>query len=214
MTTRRYFLSVLASCALLAAPQAWAQAPEKVRRVGWLTGGSPKSHARVLEAFREGLKERGWVEGRNFTLELRWAEGKLDRLPSLAAELVQLKPDVILTAANVVHHAVKKETSTIPIVMATGADPVAAGLVASFARPGGNVTGLSGFFEATPIKMLELAAALVPRGARVSVLLDANYSTPPFRARLRDDFERMAKSAGFRVAFVEVATAEDRKSVV
>lgn len=206
MSNRRRFLCVLASCALLSAPRAWAQAPGKLRRIGWLTGGSPKSHARLLEAFREGLKERGWIEGRDIALELRWAEGKLDRLPSLAAELVRLKPDVILTAANVMHFAVRKETSTIPIVMATGADPVAAGLVASYARPDGNVTGLSGFYEAIPIKMLELAAALVPRGARVSVLLDVSYI---FSAQVREDFERAAKAAGFRIEFLKVATPED-----
>lgn len=202
---RRRFL--LAAGALFAMPYARAQAPERMRRIGWLTAGSPKSHARPLEAFREGLREHGWVEGRNITLELRWAEGKVDRLPSLAAELVRLKPELIVTAANVVSLAVKKETSTIPIVMATGADPIEAGLVTSLARPDGNVTGLSGFFEATPIKMLELAAALVPRGARVVVLHDVASSFS--RARYRGEIERTAKALGLRAEFVEVATAEE-----
>ncbi|HUG77132.1 MAG TPA: ABC transporter substrate-binding protein [Burkholderiales bacterium] len=184
-----------------------AQTPEKLRRVGWLTGGSPKSHAKLLQAFREGLREHGWVEGRNLVLELRWAEGKLERVPMLAMELVRLKPDAIVTAANPVIAAVKKATSSVPIVMATGADPVAHGLVASLARPGGNVTGLSGFFEATPTKMLELAAALVGKGTSVSVLVDVN--TPFSRAEYRDAAERTAGALGVRVKFVEVAGIED-----
>ena len=202
---RRRFL--IAAGVLLCARRAWAEAPGKLRRLGWLTGGSLKSHAKLLEAFRAGLKEHGWVEGRNITLELRWAEGNMDRLPSLAAELVRLKPDVIVTAASPVVFAVKKETSTIPIVMATGADPIAYGLVASLARPGGNVTGLSGFFEATPIKMLELAAALVPPGARVAVLLELKtaFSLPQYRG----DFARAAKTVGVRTEFLEVAAVGD-----
>lgn len=207
---RRGFL--LAAGALLAAPLARAQAPGKARRIGWLTGGSPTTHAKLLDAFREGLREYGWIEGRNIALELRWAEGNLDRLPALAAELVKSKPDVIVTAAQVVHRAVKRETSTIPIVMATGADPVEAGLVASFARPGGNVTGLSGFYEATPIKMLELAAALVTRGAQVSVLVEVKSAFS--RARYRGEVERAAKAVGLRPEFLEVAAVEDVSRVL
>ncbi len=207
---RRRFL--IAAGALLAAPFARAQAPEKMHRVAWLTGGSPKSDARFLEAFRDGLKERGWIEGRNFTLELRWAEGNRDRLPPLAAELVRLKPDVIVSAGNVVHLVVKKETSTIPIVMAMGADPVEAGLVASLARPGGNVTGLTSFHEATPIKMLELAASMVPRGARVAVLVDVH--TPFYSARYRAEIERTAKAGGVRPEFIETAAPQDASRVL
>jgi len=204
---RRRFTALIAGAlaAIVALPR--LASGQAVRRIGWLTGGSPKSHAKLLEAFREGLKEHGWVEGRNIALELRWAEGNMERLPLLAAELVRLKPDVIVTAANPVHVAVKKATATIPIVMATGSDPVAAGLVTSLARPGSNVTGLSGFFEATPIKMLELAAALVPRGARVAALLETKtaFSLPQYRS----EFERTAKATGVRGEFVEVASAED-----
>jgi len=165
-----------------------AQPSTKVYRIGWLTGGSPQSHATLLDAFRRGLQERGWVEGRNIVLELRWAEGNLERLPSLAADLVRQKPDVILTAANAVHLAVRKETRTI-------------------ARPGGNVTGLSGFFEATPIKMLELIAALVSAGARVSMLVDAN--TIFARPHNRGEVERTARSVGVQLEYVEVATPQE-----
>jgi len=204
---RRRLLAALFALGIPAWPRvAQTQAPGRVRRIGWLTGGSPKSHARPLGAFRAGLKDYGWVEGQNIAIDLRWAEGKLERLPSLAAELVRLKPEIIVTAANVVHLAVRKETSTIPIVMATGADPVASGLAASFARPGGNVTGLTGFYEATPFKMLELAASLVPRGARVSVLIEVKAV---YLAQLRDDLVNPAKAAGLRVEIVEVATPDD-----
>lgn len=195
--------AILAAAAAAFAPP-WALAQEKLRRVGWLTGGSPKSHAKLLEAFRAGMKEHGWVEGKNLALELRWAEGKLDRLDTLAAEMVALKPDVIVTAANVVHAAVKRATSTIPIVMLTGADPIATGLVTNLARPGGNITGLSGFFEATPIKMMELAAALTPRGGLVAVLGDPN--TLFGEATYRRQVDEAASRAGVRRAFVDVKT--------
>ena len=109
--------------------------------------------------------------GRNVILELHWAEGKMDRIPSLAADVVRSHPDVILTSANLIIAEVKKATNSIPIVMATGADPVEWGLVASLARPGGNLTGLTGFYESTPIKMLELVGTLVPRGAHIATLL-------------------------------------------
>jgi putative ABC transport system substrate-binding protein len=209
-TGRRQFL--MAAGALLATPLARAQTTEKMRRVAWLTAGSPKSHGGFLQAFRDGLKERGWVEGRNLAIEARWAEGHMDRLPPLAAELVRLKPDVIVSAGNVVHLAVKKETSTIPIVMAMGADPVKAGLVASLARPGGNVTGLTSFHEETPIKMLELAASMVPRGARVAVLADVHI--PFYSARYRAEIERTAKAVGVRPEFIETAAPEDASRVL
>jgi putative ABC transport system substrate-binding protein len=204
--SRRQFL-VAATAMVIEPIGSEARESVKVYRIGWLTGGSPTSHAALLEAFRTGLQEHGWVEGRNIVLELRWAEGNLERLPALAADLVRQKPDVILTAANVVHLAVRKETQTIPIVMATGADPVEAGLAESLARPGGNVTGLSGFFEATPIKMLELISALVSPGARVSMLVDAN--TIFARPHHRGEVERTAKSVGVQLEYVEVATPQE-----
>ena len=192
---------------LLAAPLAARAQWAKPRRIAWLTGGSPKSHARLLEAFREGLRQHGWVEGQNITLELRWAEGDLTRLPALAEELVRLKPEVILTAAQPGNLAMKMATSTIPIVMATGADPVGGGLVASLARPGGNVTGLSGFYEVTPVKTMELAAAVAPPGARVAVLLDVK--SPFARGGYRQEVERAVRTFGFRADYFELGSAEE-----
>jgi putative ABC transport system substrate-binding protein len=194
--------------AALASPVLRAQPPSaKLRRVGWLTGGSLRSHASLLAAFRDGLREHGWVEGKNFTLELRWAEGDLSRLPTLADELARLNPEVILTAAQPVNLAMKKATATIPIVMATGADPVGGGLAASLARPGGNVTGLSGFYEVMPLKMVELAAALVPQGARVAIFVDGK--SPFARGAYRRDIEHAVKTFRLRADYFEAATPEE-----
>ena len=199
---------LLAITAMVAAPIVRAAGRTKaVRVVGWLTGGSPESDAKLLEAFREGLKAHGWLEGRNLRLEARFARGKPDRVPALAGELVGLKPDVIFSGATPIHLAFKKATSTIPIVMGTGADPVAAGLVASLAHPGGNVTGMVGLLEATPIKMLELAAGLVPRGARIELLVDR--STPFASAAYREQVMHSATALGVRAEYSQVKSGED-----
>ena len=213
MKRRSFVVGTMLALSGAVAPMG-AQEARKLRRIGWLTGGSPTSHARALQAFRDGLRDHGWVEGRNIALELRWAEGRLERLPALAAELVELKPDVLLTAANVVHLAMRRATSTIPIVMATGADPVAAGLAESFARPGGNVTGLTGFYESTPIKMLELAFVLTPRGSRISVLMDSNFISTGFQAQLRKEFEQLVRDAGYRLDMLRVTTPSDVERAV
>ena len=201
---------LFAAGAILAAPFIHAQ--ERLRRIGCLFGGSSRTHSQALDAFRVGLKDHGWIEGRNVTLELHWAEGKMDRLASLAADLVRSKPDVIVTAAAPIVAEVKRATQTIPIVMVTGADPVEMGLVASLARPGGNLTGLSGFYESTPSKMLELAAGLVQRGAHIAALLQTN--TPFSRGRYRDELERTAKTLDLRIEVIDVTTAEDVRRVL
>lgn len=202
-TRRRQFL--VGASVFVASP--FAQAQEKLRRIGCLFGGSPKTHSRALDAFRKGLAEHGWIEGRNVTLELRWAEGRMDRVPSLAAEVVRSNPDVIVTAANPVIAEVRKATQSIPIVMATGSDPVESGFVASLARPGGNLTGLTGFYESTPVKMLELVSALVPRGAQVVMLLEAN--TLLARERSRNQLMEIAHTFDLRAQVLEVSKMDD-----
>jgi len=205
---RRRFLHTAG--AWLAAPLVRAQPVRAgMRRVAWLTAGSPTTHAKLLDAFRAGLQEHGWVEGRNLVLELRWAEGRLDRVAELAADVVRSKPDVILTAANVVNVAMKQATSTIPIVMAASTDPVGAGLAQSLARPGGNATGVTGFYEATPVKMLEIASSFLPRGARLAVLVDTGYTTSNLYERMRADLEGFARTAGFRLEFIEAGSADE-----
>jgi putative tryptophan/tyrosine transport system substrate-binding protein len=120
-----------------------AQQPEKVFRIGFLDTSTPSGMAVMVDAFRQELGKLGWIEGKNIAIEYRFAESKGDRLPELAADLVRLKVDLIVTRATTVTLAAKRATTTIPIVIAAAADPVSAGLVASLARPGGNVTGLS-----------------------------------------------------------------------
>ena len=122
---------------------AQAQQAGKIPRIGWLTGASLSAQSARIEAFRQGLRELGYVEGKNIVIEWRSAEANLDRLPSLAAELVRLKVDIILTGGSAPTRAAKEATTTIPIVMTNEGDPVGTGFVASLARPGGNITGLS-----------------------------------------------------------------------
>lgn len=206
--SRRRILS--AAGAIVVAPCASAQrAQAKLRRVAWLTAGSPATHARLLEAFRAGLRELGWVEGSNLILELRWAEGRLERIADLCTEVVRSNPDVILTAANVVNVAMRKATTTIPIVMAASTDPVGAGLAQSLARPGGNVTGLTGFYDATPVKMLEIVTSFLPRGARVAVLVDVGYTTSSLYASMRSDLEASARMWDIRLDFLEGGSADE-----
>src|ERR1700693_3307098 len=170
MITRRVFVGSLTG-GLLAAPlAAEAQRGGKVARIGYLStnlAGNPRLH----EAFRQGLRDLGYVEGRNVVIEYRDAEGKFERLPALAAELVALKVDVIVAADGTPPAlAAKQATKTIPIVFAFAGDPVTSGLVTSLARPGGNVTGLTGLGPELVGKRLELLTQAVPGVSRVAVL--------------------------------------------
>ena len=159
------FMSVLV-------PLAEAQQQKKVPRIGFLGAASATSQASRLDAFRQGLRELGYVEGKNIIVEYRHAEGKFERLPELSAELMRLKVDIIVTQGSPAAEAARKTTSTIPIVMATGGDAVGSGLVASLARPGGNITGLSSLATDLAAKRLELLKEVVPKVARVAILLN------------------------------------------
>jgi putative tryptophan/tyrosine transport system substrate-binding protein len=164
-------ITLLALCAMLFALNysASAQPIEKVRRIGFLDPSTASGSALLLEVFRQELNKLGWIEGKDITIEYRFAEQKLERLPELAADLVRLKVDLIVTQGMPVALAAKSATTTIPIVMASGGDPVGAGLVASLARPGGNVTGLSSLGELNT-KRLEILKDAVPKLARVGLL--------------------------------------------
>jgi putative ABC transport system substrate-binding protein len=142
---------------------AQAQQPKKMPRIGVLRNDTPPTFAARNQAFRQGLREIGYVDGKNIVIQLRSAEGKPDRLPALAAELVRLKVDVIVSAAPTVTRATKEATVTIPIVMAQDRDPVGNGFVANLARPGGNITGLSSLAPEISGKQLELLKQIVPR---------------------------------------------------
>src|SRR5207249_4497422 len=167
--------SVLVAVTLLAvAVIAEAQQPKKVPRIGYLSPLEPASESTRSEGIQLALRELGYIEGQNIAIEYRYAEGKLDRLPELAAELVRLKVDIIVVAGGVIPiRAAKNATKTIPIVMVgTGLDPVTAGLVESLARPGGNVTGVTNLGRELGGKRLELLKEAVPKLARVAVLYD------------------------------------------
>ena len=155
----------LALSALLFALSVSAQAQQagKIPRIGYLAASSLSGQSARIEAFRQGLRELGYVEGKNIVIEYRSAEGKLDRLPALAAELVRLKVDIIVTGGPIPTRAAKEPTSTIPIVMTQDVDPVGTGLVASLARPGGNITGLSTLAPELSGKQLELLKETIPK---------------------------------------------------
>jgi ABC-type uncharacterized transport system substrate-binding protein len=148
-----------------------AQQPTKISRIGFLAGGTASGNAVLVEAFRQELSKLGWIEGKNITIEYRFGENKSTaRLPELAADLVRLKSDLIVVVGTPAVLAAKKATSAIPIVMASGGDPVGAGLVATLARPGGNVTGLASLSPELNTKRLEVLKDTVPKLARVGVL--------------------------------------------
>jgi putative tryptophan/tyrosine transport system substrate-binding protein len=166
-------ITVLALCAMLLAlcASAEAQQPTKVPRIGYLDAGSPSGRAHLLDAFRQGLRDLGYIEGKNIFIEYRYAEGKPDRLPELAAELVRLKANIIVTAGEVMIRAAKQATKTIPIVMAASPDPIGTGLISSLARPGGNITGLTTLSAELSGKRLELLKEVAPSLTRVAVLV-------------------------------------------
>jgi putative tryptophan/tyrosine transport system substrate-binding protein len=169
MTKRFIFLAL---CSLLLAPCSAAEAQQtgKIARIGYLDNSTASGMAVLVDAFRQELGKLGWIEGKNIAFEFRFSEQKNERLPELAADLVRLKVDVIVVTGGGVPLAAKKATSTIPIVMASGSDPVASGLVASLARPGGNVTGLTSLNQELITKRLEVLKDAVPKLGRVGLL--------------------------------------------
>jgi putative ABC transport system substrate-binding protein len=167
--SRRTFIGTLAG-GLLAAPLAAQAHGGKVRRIGYLDQGSAAHNKPYLEAFQQGLRHLGWVEGQNIALEIRFAEGRTDQLPSLAADLVRLKVDVIATSSTPAALAAKRATTTIPIVIGFAADPVGSGIVTSLARPGGNITGWTHQGFELRRKYLQLLKEVVPGATRFGVL--------------------------------------------
>ena len=203
--TRRAFCSML-----LALPfPAWAQQPKKVPRIGYLSTREPASDSARSEAIRLALRERGYIEGQNIATEYRYAEGKRDRLPELAAELVRLKVDIIVAAGtDRVVRAAKNATKTIPIVMVGGGiDPVEAGLVESLARPGGNVTGITNLDRQLSGKRLELLKEAVPKLTRVAVFY--NPVAPGGALMVKEDLPAAARALKLTIQPCEVRTADD-----
>jgi putative ABC transport system substrate-binding protein len=204
---RRAFLGALGA-GLLAAPlSAGAQPAGRVYRIGYLASSS--ANARFAEAFREGLRELGWVEGQNIVIESRFAEGKFERLPALAAELVRLKVDVLVGDSTPSSVAAKDATGTIPIVFAASADAVGSGLVASLARPGGNITGLSFLGPETVAKCLQLLKEAVPGITRVAVLSHPGNPSEATRKIILKETEAAARALAVRLQFLEARGPDD-----
>jgi len=186
--------------------RAGAQQPLKIPRIGYLAAPSLSAVVVRIEAFRQGLRELGYVEGKNIVIEWRSAEEKLDRLVALAAELVRLKVDVIVTGGPTATRSAKEATSTIPIVMALDNDPVGSGVVASLARPGGNITGLSTLAPEISGKRLELLKEIVPRLSRVAVL---GTSTQPGYAQVLKEIELAAGAFNVKLQYLDVLSPKD-----
>ena len=188
--------------ALLATPlAAWAQQPAKVARIGYLSSLSASADVLQSGAFRQGLRDLGYIDGQNVVIEARHADGRLENLPDLAAEIVRLKVDVIVAAPTSAIRAARDATRTIPIVMAFSGDPVGEGLVASLARPGGNITGLSATVAEMAAKRVELLRELVPGISRVAFLANAAIVRQAVNAT-----EAAGRTLGVRVSAVLVRT--------
>jgi putative ABC transport system substrate-binding protein len=203
--------SLLALYAVLIAMSSVAEAQQsaKIRRIGYLTATSLSAIAARTEAFRQGLRELGYLEGKNIVIEQRHAEGKMERLPALAAELVRLNVDVIVSAGPGDTRAAKDLTSTIPIIMAQDSDPVGNGFVASLAQPGGNITGLSTLAPEISGKRLELLYDTVPKLARIAIF---GRLTRPGNAQAVTEVERAATTFRVRLQYIDVEGPADLKA--
>ena len=182
-----------------------AQQPAKLPTIGFLGGTTPATWSLFVAAFVQRLRELGWVEGRNVAIEYRWAEGRIERFAEIAAEFVRLNVDVIVTVGGAVL-AAKQATSLIPIVFAAAADPVGSGLVASLARPGGNVTGLSSQFTDLAGKRLELLREMVPSLRRLAIMANAGY---PAAVLEMAEVQATTRTLGLDVVTLELRRAED-----
>jgi putative ABC transport system substrate-binding protein len=189
--------------------RAEAQQPKKLPRIGYLTAGSASVAASNVEAFRQGLQQSGYVEGKDILVEWRYADGKRDRLRELADELVRMKVDVIVTASTPSIRAVQQATKTIPIVMANVGDPVAQGFVASLARPGGNITGFTNLSPDVSTKRLELLKEASPKLVRVAIIWNAPQHGPAMK-----QLEVSAPSLHLRLQPVEVHVPDDLESAI
>jgi putative ABC transport system substrate-binding protein len=195
-----------ASLFALSFPASAQQPPKKGARIGILVGGSASSDSARIEALRQGLRELGYVEGKNIVIEYAYADGKTDRLTDLAATLVRLKVEVIVTAGPSATRAAKQAITTIPIVMAQDSDPVSSGLVASLARPGGSITGLSRLSPELSGKQLELLKETVPTLSHLAVF---ENSTQPGNQQSLTELERAAGALGLQLQYLNIGGPKD-----
>jgi len=204
---KKFVIWLLTTVLLSIAPFVEAQQAKKVWRIGFISSVSLKLNAHMYAGFLQGLQDLGYIEGKNIVIESRWAEGKTERLPELAAELVGLKPDLIVsTGGTVTALAVKKATTTIPVVFTAGGDLVKVGLIASLARPGGNLTGLSLLTTELSVKRLEILKETFPKLRRVAVL---GNPVNPVSAIQLGEVQAAAKTLGFQLQIVEARDPKD-----
>ena len=208
---KRVFVAILFAGLFALSFPAEAQQQAKVPRIGYLSGASLSAISARIEALRQGLRELGYVEGKNIVIEWRWAEGKPDRLPDLAAELVRLKVDIIVSAGPAVTPRLKEATKTIPIVMAQDNDPIGNGFVSSLARPGGNITGLATLAPELSGKQLELLKEIIPRLSRVAVL---GSPTEPGNAQTLREIELAAAAFSVKIQNLDVQGPNDFETVL
>src|SRR6476659_6035271 len=208
MKTLKQRIFAVALCTMLFALCASvnAQQQKKIPRIGYLGVGSLNTNTYRTDAFRQGLRQLGYVEGKDFVIEDRNADGKLDRSNELAAQLVRIKVDVIVTRGPTSTRAAKAATATIPIVMAQDPDPVGNGFVASLAHPGGNITGLSSLAPETSGKRLELLKEIIPKLSRVAVI---GNSAQPGNAQALKEMELAAKAFGVQLQYLDVLGPKD-----
>ena len=203
---RRAFVTLLGSAVATWPLAARAQQAAKLPTIGYLGSGTPLTDSQWLAAFVQRLRELGWIDGRNVAIEIRWAEGRAERYAEIAAELVRLKVDVILTHNTPPILAAKQATSVIPIVFATAGDPVGTGVVASLARPGGNVTGLSTQLNDTAGKRLELVREVVPNLRRLAII--GNIGNPITVLEM-NEVKAAAHTFGLEVSVLDIRRADD-----
>jgi len=183
-----------------------AQQPAKIPRIGFLSAASPSTLADRTQAFRQGLRALGYVEGRNIVIKWRYGEGKLDRVPALVAELVRLKVDIIVSVGPPITRAVKQATVTIPVVMAFDDDPVGSGFAASLARPGGNITGLATLFPEISGKQLDLLKEIVRKLSRGAVL---GSSAEPGNAKALAELKTVAAAFRLQLKYMDARDPKD-----
>ena len=203
---RRMFVSTAAGALIVKAFPANAQPAAKVPRIGVLHPGTPTYAPQFVEAFNQGLRAHGYVEGKNIVVERRFGDAKPERMAEMAAELVRLKVDVIVTATDAAIAAVKRETQTIPIVMANSTDPVGTGFVVSLAHPGGNVTGLTGISPELSAKRVELLKEAVPQLSRVAVMWDPEARGAVFEYK---ETEGAVRRLRLQLQSVETSRSDD-----